>query len=198
MKNLLKSILPRKAEKSHRVCPWWVGYILVSPLRRWLQAPEEILSPFISEGMNVLDIGCGMGFFSLPVARLVGENGNVVCVDLQEKMIKGLIKRATKAGLSERIDARTCRADTLGVDDVAGKIDFALAFAVVHEVPDKERFLTEIRNALKETGKLLISEPSGHVSEKEFDKTIVAAQSLGFQVINRPAIKRSRSVLMGK
>ena len=84
---------------SNRVCPWWLGFLLASPLRRFLYSPEDILKPHVREGMNVLDVGCGMGFFSLPIARLVGETGRVVCVDLQARMIKGLLRRSKKAGL---------------------------------------------------------------------------------------------------
>ena len=79
---------------SHGVCPWWLGYLLASPLRRLLQDPVEIVKPYAEEGMTVLDVGCGMGFFSLPLANLVGEKGRVVCIDLQDKMIKGLLGRA--------------------------------------------------------------------------------------------------------
>lgn len=183
---------------SHRVCPWWLGYILASPVRRLLYAPEEIIRPYILEGMNVLDIGCGMGFFSIPAARLVGESGKVVCVDLQEKMIKGLIRRSKKAGVGHRIDARTCHPDSLELNDIAGKIDFALAFALIHEVPDEERLLSEIRDTMKRTGKLLIAEPTGHVSKTDFNKTVSVAQKAGFEVINDIVIRRSYVVLLGK
>lgn len=182
----------------HRVCPWWIGYLLVSPLRRLLQDPEEILSPYIREGMNVLDIGCGMGFFSLPIAKIVGKTGKVVCIDLQEKMIKGLIRRSIKAGLSGRIDARVCRQDSLEVNDIAGEIDFVIAFALVHEVPDKECLLSEICNTMKQTGKLLIAEPRGHISKKDFDETVSIARSKGFEVINELGIRRSYAILLGK
>jgi ubiquinone/menaquinone biosynthesis C-methylase UbiE len=180
----------------HRVCPWWIGYILVSPLRRLLQKPEEILRPYIKEGMNVLDIGCGMGYFSLPIARMVGYTGKVVCVDLQEKMIKGLIRRSDKAGLSDRIDARVCRRDSLGLTDIAGKIDFALSFALVHEVPDKERLLYEIFNTIKQNGKLLIAEPRGHISKKEFDATVSIAQRAGFEVVSDLIVRLSYAILL--
>jgi ubiquinone/menaquinone biosynthesis C-methylase UbiE len=182
----------------HKVCPWWIGYILASPLRRLLQKPEEILRPYIKEGMNVLDIGCGMGFFSLPIARMVGDTGKVVCVDLQEKMIKGLIRRSDKAGLSDRIDARVCHPDSLGLTDIAGKVDFALTFALVHEVPDKERLLYEIFNTIKQNGQLLIAEPSGHISKKEFEATVSAAQRAGFEIVSELIIKRSYAILLIK
>lgn len=170
--------------------------MLASPLRRLLQDPEEIVRQYVKEGMSVLDIGCGMGFFSLPLAKLVGETGKVVCLDLQEKMIKGLMRRATKAGLSDRIDARICRQDSLGVSDVAGKIDFVLAFALVHEVPDKERLFAEIYNTMKQTGKLLLAEPKGHVSKLDFETTVTIAQNAGFEVLHDLKIQRSRAVLL--
>lgn len=183
---------------NNRVCPWWLGCILASPLRRFLYSPEDILEPHISKGMNVLDVGCGMGFFSLPMAKLVGERGRVVCIDLQERMIKGLPRRSKKAGLLDRIDARVSQKNSLMLNDIAGKIDFALAFAIVHEVPDKKRLLSEIWNTMKEVGKFLIAEPKAHVSKSDFDKSISIARNVGFEVINDLAIRRSYAMLLGK
>lgn len=146
--------------------------------------------------MTVLDVGCGMGFFSLPMAELVGGKGRVVCIDLQEKMIKGLLGRAKKAGLADRIDARVCNQSSLGVSDLAGKIDFALAFALVHEVPDKDMLFSEIHRAMKPAAKLLVAEPRGHVSKKDFEKTVSLAQSMGFEVVGNLEIRRSHAVLL--
>jgi len=181
---------------SHRVCPWWLGYLLASPLRRLLQDPEAIMRPYVREGMSVLDVGCGMGFFSLPLAKLVGATGKVVCVDLQEKMIKGLVKRAEKAGLSKRIDARISGQNSLELRDITSKIDFALLFALVHEVSDKERLFSEVYVTMKQTGKLLLAEPAGHVSKADFEKTVSVAQSAGFEVLRQVQIRRSRAVLL--
>jgi predicted methyltransferase len=87
---------------AHRVCPWWIGYLLASPLRRWFgQDPAKILSPYVREAMTVLEPGPGMGFFTIPLARLVGPSGRVVTVDLQPKMIESLKRRASKAGVLE-------------------------------------------------------------------------------------------------
>jgi ubiquinone/menaquinone biosynthesis C-methylase UbiE len=181
---------------SDRVCPWWLGYLLASPLRRLLQDPETIMRPHVKKGMSVLDVGCGMGFFSLPLADLVGETGRVICIDLQNKMIRGLLVRAGKAGLSDRIDARVCRQDSLGVADMAGKIDFAVVFALAHEVPDKGRLFSEVYATLKQDGKLLLAEPKGHVSRLAFEKTVDAARSAGFEVLSDLVIRRSRAVLL--
>ena len=114
-----------------------------------MQNPKKILSPYVEEGMKVLDIGCAMGFFSLPLAEMVSPNGKVICVDIQAKMIESLGKRARKAGLSERIETHLCRGNSLGLDDLQGQIDFALASAVVHEVPNAADFFAEIHGTLK-------------------------------------------------
>jgi len=57
-----------------RVCPWWLGYFLASPVRRWLmrEDPAQILAPYVREGMTVLEPGPGMGFFTLELAMRVG------------------------------------------------------------------------------------------------------------------------------
>jgi ubiquinone/menaquinone biosynthesis C-methylase UbiE len=177
------------------VCPWWVGYLLVSPIRRWFQNPEKILAPYISEGMTVLDIGPGMGFFTIPAARMVGDTGRVIAVDLQEKMLKSLVKRAEKAGVAGRIVAKLCEADNLGV---SVPIDLCLAINVVHEVPDASALFSQIRAILKPTGRLLLAEPAGwHVSDKDFQGTLAKASAVGFKLIGHPTIRRSRSALLG-
>jgi ubiquinone/menaquinone biosynthesis C-methylase UbiE len=183
---------------AEKVCPVWVGYFLASPIRKLYQNPKKILGPYVREGMKILDIGCAMGFFSLPLAEMVGCNGRVICVDIQEKMIRSLEKRAQKAGLSDRIETRLCKNNSLGLDDFKGEIDFALASAVVHEVSDVSGFFSEIQKTIKPTGKFLVVEPKGRVSKKDFETTVSIAEQNGFEVIDSPQIRRSRIVLLGK
>ena len=183
---------------ANKVCPIWVGYLLASPIRKLFQDPKKILGPYVKKGMKVLDIGCAMGFFSLPLAQMVGLNGKVTCVDVQEKMIRSVEKRAQKRGLSNTIEIRLCHQDSLGLDDLEEEIDFALAFAVVHEIPDALKFFSEIHDALKPTGRFLVVEPKGHVSERGFKKTVSIAGQNGFIVIESPPISRSRVVLLEK
>lgn len=183
----------------HHVCPIWVGYVLASPVRKLVwENPDKILKPYVNEAMTVADIGCAMGFFSLPLAKMVGPNGKVICVDIQEKMIRSLEKRARKAGLSGRIETVICSDDSLGLDDFKEKVDFTLAIGVVHEVRDSVRFFSEIHKAMKPTGRLLVAEPKGHVSEKDFERTVSVAKQNGFEVTDRPKIKRGRAVLLEK
>ena len=67
---------------AHRVCPWWVGYVLLFPLRRLRQNPRTWLGPLVNEGMVVLEPGPAMGFFTLDLARMVGASGRVVAVEV--------------------------------------------------------------------------------------------------------------------
>lgn len=183
---------------AEHVCPWWIGYLLLNPLRRRAQNPQKILAPHIKPGAVVLDVGCGMGFFSLDMARMVGTEGKVVCVDLQPRMITALVRRATRSGLIDRIDHRVCDRNGLGLENLAGRIDFALAYAIVHEVPDADSFFKQIHTALRAGGTCLLAEPKGHVSEKRFEETIAAAERTGFEVVERPEIRRSRAALLSR
>ena len=168
-------------------------------MRRWLgQDPTKILSPYIREGMTVLEPGPGMGFFTIPLARLVGSSGRVIAIDVQEKMIEGLKRRAAKANLLDRIDARVTPAETMGIADLEGKIDFTLAFAMVHEFPDAARFFAEVARASKQNARVLLAEPRGHVNGKAFAEELAKADAAGLAVAERPAISRSQSALMFK
>ena len=165
---------------ANRVCPHWVGYLLINPLRNLFENPNKILGPFVQEGMTVLEPGCGMGYFTLPLARMVGPKGRIIAVDIQPKMLSALRRRAQKAGLLDRIELHHIREDGLGVKDISGKVDFAVALHVVHEVPDQASFFTEIWRALKQGSKLLFVEPKGHVSHNQFEASVAVAEDVGF------------------
>jgi len=181
---------------ARHVCPWWLGYWLVSPLRRLWQRPARTLGPFVRKGMLVLEPGCGMGFFTLDLARIVGPEGRVVAVDVQERMLAGLRRRAGKAGLSDRIEVRLAQPESLEVGDLAGRVDVALALHVVHEVPDAAAFFAEIAAVLKPGGTLLFVEPRGHVGSAAFEASVALAGQAGLRVLARPKVGRDRAALM--
>ncbi len=183
---------------AEHVCPWWIGYLLALPIRRIWQDPAAIVGPYVRPGMTVLEPGPGMGFFTLELARLVGPGGRVVAVDVQPKMLSSLARRAEKVGLAERIETRLADADSLGIADLTGRVDFALAFAMVHELPDEATFFQEIARALKPGGTLLLSEPSGHVDEAHFASELERAAGVGLEVREQPDIRMSRTALLRK
>lgn len=106
----------------NRVCPWWIGYFLLSPLRKLRQDPEKILAPLVSEGMTCLDAGSAMGYFSLPMARLACPGGRVYCVDLQERMLATLRKRAARAGLDNTVRTIKAAGASLNIDDLKDSV----------------------------------------------------------------------------
>jgi ubiquinone/menaquinone biosynthesis C-methylase UbiE len=163
-----------------------------------MQKPEELLRPYVWPGMIVLEPGPGMGFFTLPLAEMIGEQGRVIAVDVQLRMLKSLRRRAAKAGLAARIEMRQAVADSLRVGDLAGSVDLVLAFAVVHEVPSAERFFREAAASLKPGGRVLFVEPAGHVTQERFAEEVAAARSCGLALVDRPQFRRSQAVLLAK
>ena len=173
-------------------CPWWLGYTFDNPLRRLVHDPQEILGDFVEPGQTVVDIGCGLGYFSLALAQIVGPEGKVIALDIQKQMIQRAKHRAERQGIEARIDFRLCNPDHLGITD---PVDFVLAFWVVHEVEDPENFLVEVRSFLKSRGHLLIAEPKGHVSASRFDETVKLARNVGYKALKGPVVRFSRSVV---
>jgi len=187
-----------RRDMSKRVCPWWLGYFLASPLRRLVYDPASILAPYVRSGMTVLEPGPGMGFFTLELARRVGPSGRVVAVDVQPRMIAGLKRRAARAGVAERLDARLAAPDCMNVEDLAGAVDFTLAFAVAHEMSAPGSFFAEVAKASKPGAAVLFAEPAGHVSVGEWEAELHAASQAGFVLTDRPPMRRSLAVVLKK
>ena len=183
---------------SEHVCPWWIGYLLANPIRRLWQDPAQVLAPYIREGMLILEPGPGMGFFTLELARRAGTSGRVIALDVQPRMLEALKRRAVKAGLQERIETRLVPSDTLALTDLTGRVDFVLAFAMVHELPSPTGFFAEITQAMRPGATLLLAEPSGHVRKATFEEELQYAALAGLTVSQRPSIRRSHAALLTK
>ncbi len=174
------------------VCPWWMAYTFDNPLRRLIHNPEKMFGDYVTEGMTVVDIGCGMGYFSLGLAKIVGDTGKVISVDLQQKMLDIMQNRASKAGVSLRIEPHLCDTDNIKLNT---PVDFALAFWMVHETPDPEKFFNQIVSILKPAGKLVYAEPAFHVTEKHFNEICAAAHKTGLKKTKDLNIAFSRAAL---
>ncbi len=174
------------------VCPWWLCFTFDNALRKLLHNPKAILDPYIKAGDNVIDIGAGMGYFSIPLARLVGPSGHVTAIDIQPRMLSALAKRAQRSGVSERITTHLASQESLGPHP---KADFILAFWMAHEVPDQRRFLTEVCELLRPEGLFLLVEPLLHVPKRSFLQTLGMAEGIGFSIREHPRIRLSHSAL---
>ncbi|MGD0210589.1 MAG: class I SAM-dependent methyltransferase [Desulfomonilia bacterium] len=186
---LLRTLLLR----DDHVCPWWLAYTFDNPLRRILHPPEKVLSGLVSQGQTVLDIGCGMGHFSLGMARMVGEHGRVIALDLQDQMLDRVRRRAEKQRLSDRLILH--KGEVAGLD-MKGEVDFALAFWMVHEVPDQHAFFQSVKGLLKPNGRLLVAEPKIHTSKADLIRSLKIAADAGLKVNANPDISFSRTALL--
>jgi ubiquinone/menaquinone biosynthesis C-methylase UbiE len=177
------------------VCPWQLAPFIDNVLRPLIHNPRKLFGPYVSAGMTTLDIGCGAGFASFGLADLVGDEGLVISADLQPEMLAIVEKRAARAGIRNRIKTHRCDSNRIGLKE---KLDFAVAFFMVHEVPDSYVFLQELYTLLRQGGRLFLTEPIVHVSRRDFENFVQEAQSIGFTVSERPKVRFGRTVLLVK
>jgi ubiquinone/menaquinone biosynthesis C-methylase UbiE len=180
-------------DRNNRVCPVALAGGLDNRLRRWFQNPHRILEPYVQEGMTALDFGCGPGFFTLELAHLVGPSGRVIAVDLQKGMLEKVRAKIQDSSLEARVILHQSKPNEMGLSQ---SVDFALAFYILHELPDQAAFFTEIRQYLSAQGHLFIVEPPLHVSKAAFERTLRTAQDAGFTVTARPRVSLSKAALL--
>ena len=162
--------------KKNEVCSAEHAGWFTLPLRRLVQSPQRLLGGLVDPGDTVADLGCGPGYFTLPLATMVGVAGRVIAVDLQAAMLAKLRVRAERAGLDSRIELLECGPDRIGLTTPC---DFVLAFYMVHEVPDAAALMSEVHGVLKPGGRFLMVEPKGHVSAADFAATVAVAKAAG-------------------
>jgi ubiquinone/menaquinone biosynthesis C-methylase UbiE len=183
------------AHRRNRVCPVAIAGGLDHRIRRWLQDPRKMLSPYIREGMTVLDFGCGPGYFTVAIAQMVGKSGRVIAADLQEGMLRKLRYKIHETEIEKRIALHRTEENKIGLSE---KIDFALAFYVVHEIPDKGELFKELESILQPGGQVLVVEPPFHVSKSAFAETVEKARKAGFKPEQGPKVLFSRTVILKK
>jgi ubiquinone/menaquinone biosynthesis C-methylase UbiE len=175
------------------VCPAEFAGSLDNPVRRLIHKPGRILEAHISKGMTVLDLGCGPGFFTIEMAKMVGGTGKVIAADIQQGMLDKVAVKIRGTDLEHRIKLHNCRENVIGISQ---KVDFILAFWMVHEVPDQKRLFEEMKSVLNPGGRIWIIEPKIHVTEKAFKKMTGLLVLAGLKIIEKPSIWLSRSVLL--
>lgn len=174
------------------VCPWWLYFALDNRIRKSIHKPEKILDNYVKPGQTVMDFGCGPGTYTIDMAQMVGRNGKVIAVDFQEKMLKILEKKCKKEGLESRVKIHQNKTESIGISE---KVDFVLAFYVIHELPAIDNFFAELRSIVKPEGNLLVIEPKVHVKKHFFERIVYSARNHGFVPQSRINIRFSRAIL---
>ena len=178
--------------RRNRVCPVSLAGTLDSRLRRLLQNPRRVLEPLVEEGMEVLDFGCGPGFFTVEIAKNVGESGSVIAADLQDGMLDILAEKIRGTDIEDRITLHNSGERGIGISQ---KVDLVFAFYVMHELEESSAFLREFQSVLAPQGRLFIAEPRAHVSKRDFRDTINRAEKSGFALVSTSAKLMTRTAV---
>jgi len=140
----------------HSPAPAFAVYLLNNPIRRKLHPPKRVLDYVdIGEGMKVLEVGPGTGFYTFEAAQCAGLSGHVYAIDIEPKMIARLRKKIER-GRAENITAEAASAYEIPLPSQS--IDRAFMVSVLGEIPDKQKALSEIRRVLKGEGLLTVAE----------------------------------------
>jgi len=143
----------------HFPVPTFVGPFLDSDIRRKLQPPDKVIERSgIKHGMKLLELGCGSGAFTTFVAKAVGEQGKLYAVDIQPKMLEQLEHKLARPENRDLTNIELIQAGAYELPFEENSLDLALLVTVLHEIPDRDRALREIKRVLKPDGILAITE----------------------------------------
>jgi len=177
------------------ICPAWGAVGLDNSIRKWMHNPQKILKPYIKAGMTVLDVGCGPGFFSVEIAKMLNGSGKVITADVQDGMLEKVRKKIKGTTLEQIIELHKSDFENIGVVE---KVDFVLAFWMVHEVRNQKKFLDELTSILKPNGLIFIIEPKGHVSKRNFNQMVNLLMENGLTIVESPKVLFSRTIILSR
>jgi ubiquinone/menaquinone biosynthesis C-methylase UbiE len=178
-------------------CPSWLGWMveLENPFTRVNRAQFIVEHLGLDPGMIVLDAGCGPGRVTLPLAKAVGSQGEVVALDVQEGMLARVRAKAEAADLD---NIQYLQAE-LGKGALPqNRFDRVVLVSVLGEIPDQEAATKEIYGALKPGGILSITEVifDPHFQGRKFVKRV--AKAVGFVEEDFFGKRYAYSILFGK
>lgn len=146
------------ASRRHSLpCPAWLSFLVEmdNPFTKVNRAQTIIQHLDIKPGMRILDIGCGPGRLTIPLAKAVGQTGLVVALDIQQAMLNKVRDKANKAGLSNikyvNLDVGNSHLTDTGFDRI-------LLVTVIGEIPAQIKAFKEVHAALASNGILSVTE----------------------------------------
>ena len=129
---------------------------LDSPKRREMLPTRTVLNKIgLNEGARLADIGCGIGYFSIPAADVIGPQGIVFALDVSKEMIEELDKKIEENGIE---NIRTVITDKYNFKLKDNSVSYAFICTVLHEIEDGMAFINETKRILALGGKIAVVE----------------------------------------
>lgn len=127
---------------------------LDNPMRRKALPPDEVINTLnINKDQHVADVGCGIGYFTIPMAKVVGEGGKVYAIDINPDMLEETRKRVEKEGYTN-VEIVHSSENNFKIPD--SSVDVIFTATVFHELNEPEIFLNECKRVLKTEGRLVV------------------------------------------
>ncbi len=126
---------------------WIITLMHDNPLLPIFRNPYKLLKTAgLKPGQKVLEVGCGPGFFTIPVAKIVGKEGIIYAVDVHPLAIKRVQKKIEKEGI-ENVTPVLANASDTGLPDAS--IDLAFLFGLRYIAGGLENLILELHRILK-------------------------------------------------
>ncbi|MCK5413388.1 MAG: methyltransferase domain-containing protein [Candidatus Pacebacteria bacterium] len=122
-----------------------------------LMNPDSIIEDLnIKDGMTVADFGCGAGYFTIPIAKIVKNSGKVYAIDVLNSSLESVSSKAKLYGL---LNITTIRANveakgSLEIEDKS--TDFVILANILFQTNDYDSVLNEAKRITKDDGKIVI------------------------------------------
>ena len=139
--------------------PAFISIFLDSKIRGWMQPADDIIRfSEIKKGMKVLEMGSGSGFFTIPAAKAICNDGEIAALDIQQEMLDKISKKLIKEENYDIKNIRLVKASAYDIPYPAETFDVVFTVSVLQEIPDTHKALLEAYRVLKEGGIISISE----------------------------------------